>query len=75
MNTALKALLPAIEKWPAEDQESLADYAREIEALRSGLYTMTPEEEAAVQEGIDDADRGDLVSSEAIAALFKRYEA
>ena len=75
MNTALKAMLPAIKKWPTEDQEALADCAREIEAMRSGFYVMTAEEEAAVQEGIDDADRGDVVSSEAIAALFKRYGA
>jgi predicted transcriptional regulator len=75
MNNALKAMLPTIEKWPAEDQEALADYAREIEALRSGLYAMTPEEEAAVQEGIDDADHGEFVSAEAIAALGKRFGA
>jgi predicted transcriptional regulator len=74
MNTALKGMLPAIEKWPAEDQEALADCAREIEALRSGFYSMTPEEDAAVRQGIDDADRGDLVSAESIAALIKRYE-
>jgi predicted transcriptional regulator len=75
MNIALKAMLPTIEKWPAEDQEALADYAREIEALRSGMYTMTPEEDAAVQEGIDDADRGELVSAQSIAALTKLYKA
>jgi predicted transcriptional regulator len=75
MNTALKAMLPTIEKWPAEDQEALADYAREIEALRSGFYTMTPEEDAAVLEGLAEADRGAFVSAEAIAALGKRFGA
>ncbi len=73
MNTALKAMLPVIEKWPAEDQEALADYAREIEALRSGFHMMVPEEEAAVREGLAEADRGVFVSAEAIAALGKRF--
>ena len=39
MNTALQKLLPTIETWPDEDQEALAEAAREIEALRTGVYT------------------------------------
>ena len=75
MNTALKAMLPTIEKWSTEDQEALADYAREIEALRSGSYVMTPAEEAAVLEGLAEADRGTFVSASTIAALGKRFGA
>jgi hypothetical protein len=36
---------------------------------------MTPEEEAAVLEGLAEADRGAFVSAEAIAALGKRFGA
>lgn len=75
MISLLKSMLPMIEKWPAEDQEALADYVREIESLRSGFYDMTPDEEAAVLEGLAQADRGKFASAESIAALGKRFGA
>jgi predicted transcriptional regulator len=75
MNSLLKSMLPMIEKWSAADQEALVDYAREIEALRSGFYDMTPDEEAAVLEGLAQADRGEFTSAESIAALGKRFGA
>lgn len=75
MINALKRMLPAIENWPAEDQEALADAAREIEAARAGHYAMTPEEEAAVLEGLAEAERGDFASAEEMAALWKKFTA
>ena len=61
MNSTLQKLLPAIERWPEEDQEALAEAAREIEALRTGVYSMSSEEEAAVAEGLAQAERGEFV--------------
>ena len=72
MNSNLKSLLPAIESWPDEDQEALAEAAREIEAQRTGVYVMTRAEEAAVAEGLAEARRGDFADDERIAALWKR---
>jgi predicted transcriptional regulator len=75
MNASLRQMLPAIERWPAEDQQALAEFAREIEAARTGVYVMTPEEEAAVAEGLAQADRGEFVSDEQMAAVWKRFAA
>jgi predicted transcriptional regulator len=72
MNSTLQKLLPAIERWPEEDQEALAEAAREIEALRTGVYVMSPSEEAAVAEGLEQAERGELASEERIRRLWKR---
>jgi hypothetical protein len=72
MNSALKKLLPAIEAWPDEDQEALAEAAREIEALRTGVYVMSPSEEAAVSEGLLQADRGDFADDQRIRDVWKR---
>ena len=72
MNSTLQKLLPAIEQWPEEDQEALVEAAREIEALRTGVYTMSPAEEAAVAEGLAQAERGDFASDARIAELWKR---
>ena len=57
-----------------EDQEELAEYAREIEARRTGVYTMSDDERAAVGKGLAEADRGEFVSDELIAEADKRHE-
>jgi hypothetical protein len=72
MNSTLQKLLPAIEPWPEEDQEALAEAARKIEALRTGVYKMSPAEEAAVAEGLGQAERGDFASDARIAEIWKR---
>ena len=41
MNKLLKEMIEHAETWPREDQEELAEYAREIEARRTGVYTMS----------------------------------
>ena len=40
MNRILKEVLEQAESWPLEDQRELAEYAREIEARRTGIYTI-----------------------------------
>ena len=72
MNFALQKLLPAIENWPDEDQEALAEAAREIEALRTGVDQMSPAEESAVAEGLSQADRNEFAEDSRIRALWKR---
>jgi hypothetical protein len=37
----LKEALEHAATWPVEDQIELAEYAREIEARRTGVYTMS----------------------------------
>ena len=59
--------------WPPEDQEELAEYAREIEARRTGVYVMSDEEREAVRRGLAEADRGEFVSDEAAAEADKRH--
>lgn len=73
MNAQLKQLLEVAESWSEADQEDLIAYAREIEARRSGIYTLSDDERAAIEEGLAQADRGEFASAEEVAALFKRY--
>jgi hypothetical protein len=72
MNSTLQKLLPAIEQWPEEDQEALAEAARESGALRTGVYTMSPAEETAVADGLAQAERGEFATDARIAELWKR---
>jgi predicted transcriptional regulator len=74
MNKLLKEMIEHAETWPREDQEELAEYAREIEARRTGVYTMSDDERVAVGTGLAEADRGEFVSDELIAEADKRHE-
>jgi predicted transcriptional regulator len=72
MNKTLREVLEHAATWPREDQDELAEYAREIEARRTGIYTMSDEERAAVRRGLAEADRGEFVSDERLAEADKR---
>jgi hypothetical protein len=68
------AVLEAVRSWPEEDQQELAEYAREIEARRTGVYVMSDEERAAVRRGLAEADRGDFVPDDVVAEADKRHD-
>ena len=70
MSPGTKTLLERVESWPEEDQEELAEVAREIEARRSGLYRLSDEERAAVRAGLDAARRGDFVSEDEMEEYY-----
>ena len=72
MNQDTKEILRRIETWPEEDQAELVEVAREIEARRSGMYSVSAEEEAAIREGLAQLDRGEWVSEERMKAFWKR---
>ena len=73
MGTAIKDFLDRIAAWPAEDIEELDGYAREIEARRTGVYHLTDDERAAIRKGLEQADRGEFVPDEIVAAMNKRH--
>ena len=73
MINRLKEALQQAEAWPDEDQAELAEYAREIQAERDGIYVMTDEERAAVEEGLAQAKRGEFVPDAVMQAFWKRH--
>jgi hypothetical protein len=73
MTNVLEAVMRQAEHWPLEDQEELAEHAREIEARLTGVYLMSDGERAAVREGVAQADRGEFVPDEVVAEADKRH--
>jgi hypothetical protein len=71
----LKTLLKHVEKWPEEDRQELADYARVIEARRNGIYQIDEAERLALEEGLDDAESGRFASEPMLAESVKRFKA
>ena len=72
MNPSTKHVLEQVASWPQEDQDELAEYAREIQARRTGVYVMSDEERAAVEEGLQQVQRGEFVSEEEMGSFWKR---
>lgn len=64
----IEAVLQNVRQWPPEDQEELAETAREIAARRSGVYVMDDGERTAIAE----ARNSDLVSEARMNAFWKR---
>jgi len=65
----IEILLERVRSWPQEDQEELAEIAREIEARRTGVYVLSDEERAAIAE----ARGGGLATEEEVAAFWSRH--
>lgn len=69
MSPAIKELHEHVASWPQEDQEELAQVARDIEARRTGVYRATPEELKA----LDEADRSGIASEQDVEAAFRSF--
>jgi len=65
----INAVLESVRTWPQEDQEELAELAREIQARRSGVYILSDDE----REAIDEAERSGLASEEEVKSFWKRH--
>jgi hypothetical protein len=69
MSPAIKELFEQVASWPQEDQEELAELARQIEARRTGVYRATAEELQTLYE----AERGGIASDEEVEAAFHSF--
>ena len=73
MSPGTKTLLERVQDWPEEDQQELADVAREIESRRNGVYRLSDEERAAVRAGMDDARRGNFVPDDEMDEFYRLH--
>jgi hypothetical protein len=69
MSPAIKQIIERVASWPEEDQEELAELAREIEARRTGVYNATADELRA----LDEAERSGIASEEEVEAAFRSF--
>jgi len=73
MTPDTKKLLESVGSWPAEDQEALAEAAREIEARRSATYDAAPDVLAAIDQAIRSADEGRFATDQEVAAIRAKF--
>ena len=75
MSPKVKEILQHVASWPEEDQEELADVARDIEARRTGMYRLSDEERHAIQESLADVRASRFASDAEIDAIFAKARA
>jgi hypothetical protein len=72
----IAAVLDRVLEWPKDRQEDLLAVMEQIEADMAGgrgVYEATPEELAAIDEGIAAADAGDFATEEEVAATLAKF--
>ena len=72
MSRTAKDVLDRVDTWPQEDRDELAEMARDIEARRTGVYELAPDEEKAVREGLAQLERGQWKDEEAMRTFWVR---
>ncbi len=75
MNKIVETILDRIADWPEEAQAELMQSMVDIETRHFGVYRLSDEERAAVREGFAQAERGEFVPDDVVAAYFKKHRA
>ena len=68
----IDAVLDRVRTWPPERQEDAVRVLLEMEAAGTGVYELSEEELADVEEGLREIERGEVATDEEVAALFSR---
>ena len=69
----IDAVLDRVKTWPPDKQEEAMRVLLEMEAEVGGVYQLSPEELADIEEGLAEIRRGEFATDEEVAALFNRY--
>jgi predicted transcriptional regulator len=69
----IAAVFDRARTWRQERQELAAELLMLLEAQETGPIQVSDEELEAIREGNAQAERGEFVSDEEMAALYKRY--
>jgi len=72
MTRVLEDAIEKVRRLPEDRQAYVAEVLEQIAAAGSDLFTVPGDHRAAVLEGLEQAERGEFVSDEEMAALWKK---
>ena len=72
MTRALDEAIEKVRKLPADRQAYVAEILEQIAAAGSGMFVVPEAHRAAVLQGLGQAERGELVSDDEMAKLWKK---
>jgi hypothetical protein len=67
------AVLERVRSWPEEEQEEAALLLLALEERRKGVYELSVEEIADLEEALAEMERGEVASDEEVRAVFDHY--
>ena len=73
MTKLLRQAIEKIREMPESDQDLAAEMLLNLAAKNQGPIRLDDEARAAIRRGIEQADRGEFVSDEEMAAFFARH--
>jgi hypothetical protein len=74
MTKLLDQAIAKVRELPAEEQERAAEALMLFAQLaKQGVYKLSPEERAAVEESKDQVRRGELATDDEVEAAFARF--
>jgi hypothetical protein len=73
MIKVLEQAIEKIKKLSKERQEYAAEVLEQIAELGEDVNVLSTEERRLVREGLDELDRGEVVSEAEVRAVFDRY--
>ena len=71
--TELQRWIERVKDWPEEAQAEVVAWLEFMEQELQDPYKLTPEDEAALEQGLDDVRNGRIASDEEVEALLSRY--
>jgi predicted transcriptional regulator len=72
MTKILEDAIEKVRKLPEARQAYVAEVLEQIAAAGSDLFTVPEEHRGAVLEGLEQAERGDFMNDDEMAALWKK---
>ena len=72
MSDLMEKALAVVGRWPASRQDEAAALLLALDRL-GATYTASPEELAAIDEGLAQAERGEFASDAEVEAAFQRF--
>jgi hypothetical protein len=68
----IRAILERVSTWPRDRQEEAAEMLLLLEGREGEVYRPSADEWAAIQEGLEQIERGDLVPDDEVEALLRQ---
>jgi hypothetical protein len=73
MNKLVETLIERVADWPQDAQAEVVKSIVDIETKHFGLYKLSAEERAAIEEALEEMRQGKFATDEEVAAVFNRY--
>jgi len=73
MTKLMDKALAAVSAWPADRQDEAAKLLLALDRLGPGPYQASPEELAAIDEALEQVERGERASPGEVEAAFARF--